>query len=126
MAFGSTLRDLFSLARVALASILLVGVPMADAATCAGEETSVSIEASVAAYDSVEAGDNGAADSRDHDRQPGDDEHCIHGHCHHAAALKNSDTSAHDLTMDLAAFAPAGPDTVLTGATAGPDRPPRA
>jgi len=125
MVLGSTLQGWFALARVALASILLVGVPIADAAACAGEEITGSVEASVAADDLVEAGDNGASGSGNHDRRPGDDQHCVHGHCHHAAAFRNSDTSAHALTMDATAFARAGPDTVLTWASAGPERPPR-
>ncbi len=125
MAFGSTLQRLFALARVALASILLVGVPIADAAACAGEEITGSVEASLAADDLVEAGDDGGSGSGDHDRRPGDDQHCVHGHCHHVAAFRNSDTSAPALTMDATAFPRAGLDTVLTWTSAGPERPPR-
>ena len=55
MSLGSTLQVLMRLAHVALVAILLVGVPMADAATCAGEELSGTIGSGIAS-DSVTRG----------------------------------------------------------------------
>ena len=76
MIFGSTIQALIGWARIALASVVFVLVPMADASTCAKDSP-----AGVEMVASVEA----AADvgGQDHSQQKsGDVSHCVHGHCH--------------------------------------------
>lgn len=126
MAFGSTLQALMGLARVALASVLLVGAPMADAAICAGEEFSSSTEASVASASDV-AREEAALAGGEHDSQsPGDAQHCVHGHCHHTTAVKSNEDVARAMTVGATAIAPIGTDMVLAHVSAGLERPPKA
>lgn len=127
MSFGSAFQVMMRLARVALASIVLVGVPLAEAATCAGEEVSSTINASVhseGAYIAVAgASDVGA----DHDAQlPKDAEHCIHGHCHHSTPFQDSEQIASAVTEGRANVLLPIFDNALSRVLSGLERPPKA
>lgn len=116
MYFGSTLQAILRLARVALAAILLVGVPLAEAATCGGEVASSSIEA---------AAENPASPA-DHGQQPGEAQHCIHGHCHHATPFKTVDV-ANAVQLNVATNAISRePGFILARVVTGLERPPKA
>lgn len=91
MPFGIAFEALLKLARVALASLLLVGVPMADAFACAGEEFT--------AHAGVEAATDSIADatpapSEQSGEPAGDAQHCIHGHCHHSTPFRSADVAS--------------------------------
>jgi hypothetical protein len=126
MQLGTTLGTLMALARIALASIVLVVVPLADAATCAGETVAGEIEVGAASGPSevavqITAGDVG------HDSQlPGDAQHCIHGHCHHATTLKDGESISQVLAVGAISVEPLRTDMVLAHMSAGPERPPKA
>ena len=115
------------LAHVALVAVLLVGVPVADATTCAGEELSGSVETSVVLQASVVTGAQLASDVGDHDsKRPGEAQHCIHGHCHHSTPFKCNDAVAHALAIGAICAFPVGTDMVPTHVSAGLERPPKA
>lgn len=115
------------LAHVALASIFLVGVPMADAATCDGEEVSSSIEANLASFETAVTMADAASSIGDHDSQPpGDAQHCIHGHCHHSTPFKDGQSPVRIMTVGADGVAPRETDMVLTHVSAGLERPPKA
>lgn len=125
MSLGSTLQALMKLAHVALVAILLVGVPMADAATCAGEELSGTIESGIASDQALVAADV-ASTSGDHDAQmPGDAQHCIHGHCHHTTPFKECASVVQVVAASTTSVAPLGTDMVLAHMSAGLERPPK-
>ena len=126
MSFGLTLQALMRLAQVALASILLVGVPLADAAICASEERSGSIEASDASLGATVTVASVALGVGEHDsRLPGDAEHCIHGHCHHSPPFKDGESHVRVMTVGATCVAPLRADMVLTHVSAGLERPPK-
>lgn len=114
------------LARVALASILLVGVPLAEAATCAGEDLSVAGEISIAhAVGAVLASANHPGDDG-HGTHPAGDAHCIHGHCHHSTPFKDSERVTAVMAESSAIVPSLISDSVITRVSAGPERPPKA
>ena len=127
MSFGSVFQVMMRLARVALASIVLVGVPLAEATTCAGEEVSFTIDASVVSEGAniavSDAGDVGS----DHDSQlPKDAEHCIHGHCHHSTPFQDSEQIASAVTEGRANVLLPISDNALSRVSTGLERPPKA
>jgi len=123
MAFGSILQAVLRLARVALAAILLVGVPLAEAATCGGE-TAFAVENVDMASDAttVQVADGVAHDTK----SGGDAQHCIHGHCHHSTPFKTDDTSATIVLEASASMTPAMASVVLTHVSGDLERPPKA
>lgn len=126
MAFTSSLQALMRLVQVALAFVLLVGLPIADAATCAGEELPSSIEASAAVRDSM-ANLNAVFSSGSHETQsPSDAQHCIHGHCHHTTPFTAGESFSRILTVGVTSVAPLHTDMVLAHVSAGLERPPKA
>jgi hypothetical protein len=126
MAFGSTLQGLMRLAHVALAFILLVGVPMADAATCAGEERSSAIETSVASVETIVSVVDAPSGVADHGSEAlGDAQDCIHGHCHHSTLFKDGEGHVQPVTVGATCVAPQGTDMVLTHVSASLERPPK-
>jgi len=114
------------LARVALASILLVGVPLAEAATCAGEDFAAASEISIVADGAVLASADESVGGDDHGSQPGGDAHCIHGHCHHSTPFKDSERVAPVVAESSAMAQSLVSDGVITRVSAGPERPPKA
>jgi hypothetical protein len=109
-----------------MALLLLVVVPIADAATCVGEELSSSMEAG-APGEVLLVVNGGASDAGGHDRQlPGDAEHCIHGHCHHSMPFKDGDRVAHTLSVGSISVMSLGSHMTPTRVPAGLDRPPKA
>lgn len=122
MPFGIAIEGLLKLARVALASLLLVGVPMADAFACAGEEFE--------SHGAVEvAADNGATATRAQSEQSGDPagdaQHCIHGHCHHSTPFRTADAASKViLTTAIAANRPEN-QRALARVSTGLERPPK-
>lgn len=123
MDFVSTLQAILRLARVALAAILLVGVPLAEAATCGGEVASSGIEAAVGQATTV--ADNPAGDA-DHGRESGEAQHCIHGHCHHATAFKTVETANVVRLTTVAKTHTRETDFALSRVVVGLERPPKA
>lgn len=124
MLLGSTLQAVLRLARVALAAILLVGVPLAEAATCGAEVLPTTLEA-VAISDTEVAVDS-ATPATEHSKQTGEAPHCIHGHCHHGLSWKSADGAA-----DIIASADANAESdergfVLARVITGLERPPKA
>lgn len=123
MSLGSTLQAILRLARVALATILLVGVPLAEAAMCGAEaqtETVAFTEMDQAT--AIDATSNGA----DHGTQSDEAPHCIHGHCHHATPFKSVETnSAVSLAVD-ADTVTHEQSFVLAHVVTGLERPPKA
>lgn len=91
MSFDSLIQALVGLARVALASFVLVWVPLADAATCAGNDN-VSIEVSIAgdSATSVDLKSPPVGKSSENNSTPSDAQHCVHGHCHQTAAPQSA------------------------------------
>jgi hypothetical protein len=124
MPFGSIIQAVLGLARVALASLLLVGVPMAEAATCGGEGVHAAAALTVAASDAAPAAD---ADGLDHDiNTGGDDQHCIHGHCHHSTPFKTNETASPLVVQASAVLQPILTAVALTRVSVGLERPPKA
>ena len=123
MAFGSIIQAVLGLARVALAAILLVGVPLAEAATCGGE-TAFAVETADAASNATTVK---AADGVAHDSQSGGDaQHCVHGHCHHSTPFK-TETAASPVVLEASAgMKSAMPTAVLQHVSGGLERPPKA
>lgn len=122
MPFGNSLEALLKLARVALAALLLVGVPMADAFACAGETSPSSASADVVAIDAV-------ADSNGHseDGHSGDDgQHCIHGHCHHGTLFRSDAMVTNTLAEASTSVKPHQVAVSLTRVPGGLERPPKA
>ena len=123
MPFGSIIQAMLGLARVALASLLLVGVPMAEAATCGGEGMRAPVELTVTASDAATAVD---ADGLDHDTTGGGDQHCIHGHCHHSTPFKTNDAASPLVVEASAVLQPISTAVALTRVSVGLERPPKA
>lgn len=126
MSFGSIIQAVSRLARVALAAILLVGVPLAEAATCGGEGLNAPIEAASSAADMVSAV-TADADDVSHDYSTGDDaQHCIHGHCHHYSPFKSNDAVSPVMLDASAESKPISSAVLLTRVISGLERPPKA
>lgn len=122
MPFGIAIEALLKLARVALASLLLVGVPVADAFACAGEEFASHAEVEVAEAKATAAT---PAPSEQGGEPAGDAQHCIHGHCHHSTPLRTADVaSALVLTSAIAADRPEN-QLALASVSTGLERPPK-
>lgn len=124
MAFGTALQALLKLARVALASLLLVGVPMADAVACAGEE----IPAHAASFaDSDGAGElSVSGDVSELEQQTGGDaQHCIHGHCHHSTTMKVDEAATKPTSEAAIAMSPQTGAVAVVGVANGLERPPK-
>ena len=123
MLFWNAFESVLRVARAALASLLLVGVPLADAAACAGEELS----AHPAAFEvSSEASVSNSGETTDHDGEPaGDAQHCIHGHCHHMTPFRTPDANV--TPAESAAIEKERPHNQSTRvrATPGHERPPK-
>ncbi len=119
MSFGSVIEAVLGLARVALASILLVGVPMADAATCGAEDIhGASSAAAVIAVD---------VDDGDHDsRSSGDVQHCIHGHCHHSTPFRGDESALPSIAESSIRNELLNGPIILARMSAGLERPPKA
>lgn len=124
MAFGLIINALSKLARVALAAMLLVVVPLADAATCVGEETQTVTEI-VGVMDQVAADGQVAATSAEDPGAAGGDQHCIHGHCHHGIPYKTSDQAADPINMQSRDVFLLQTDVAVSRVASGLDRPPR-
>lgn len=125
MAFGTTLQALLELARVALASLLLVGVPMADAAACAVED--MPAQTSAVTADGAEQVLTASTDTSDHEQQPeGDPQHCIHGHCHHSTTAKVSVAEAKPASEAVIAMSPQTGAVAIVRVANGLERPPKA
>jgi hypothetical protein len=114
------------LARVALASILLVGVPLAEAATCAGEDLMATGQISNAHADGASRASAYHPGDDGHGTQPAGDAHCIHGHCHHSTPFKDSERVAPVVAESSAIAQSLVSDGVITRVSAGPERPPKA
>lgn len=123
MPFRNIIQVLRKLARVALASVLFVGVPMADAFACAAEKPPVFVAA-----DTIESGPLVAAsDSHDHDGQTGGDaQHCIDGHCHHGTAFRGDVEVEQVFVEASASVMPHETVVLLTRVSGGLERPPKA
>lgn len=127
MSIGSTLQALMKVAQVALAAVVLVGAPMAEAAVCAGEEFSLTVESDVASPESVGEDVESIPGGTDHEsRLPGEDQHCVHGHCHHSTPFKSSDAAAPAPAASAAAATPIIQIAALAHVAAGLERPPKA
>jgi hypothetical protein len=123
MAFGSFIQAVLRLARVALAAILLVGVPLAEAATCGGEMAFAGETVDTASDAStVQVADGVAHDSK----SGGDAQHCIHGHCHHSTPFKADDTASPLVVESSVGVKPALTSVVLMHVSGGLERPPKA
>lgn len=125
MAFGTSIQALLKLARVALASLLLVGVPMADAVACAGEE----MPAHASALADGDAADqlSASADASEYEQQSGGDaQHCIHGHCHHSTTMKVDEAATKPTSEAAIAMSPQTGAVAIVGVANGLERPPKA
>lgn len=122
MPFGIAIEALLKLARVALASLLLVGVPMADAFACAGEEFASHGGADAAADNVVAAT---PVPPEQGGEPAGDAQHCIHGHCHHSTPFRSADVASElVLTSAIAANRPEN-QLALARVSTGLERPPK-
>jgi len=127
MSFGSTLQALMKAAQVVLAAVVLVGAPMADAAVCAGDEFSLAVEIDAASPELAGASGEPTPGGADHEsRLPGEDQHCVHGHCHHSTPFKSSDTTAPVPAASATAATPITKMAALVHVSAGLERPPKA
>lgn len=125
MSFGLVLEAVLGLARVALASILLVGVPLADAATCGAENPHSAIETVMGSDNAqtlmaVETGD------AEHDSQSPDAQHCIHGHCHHSTPFRGSESTAPSIAETSIKTELVNGPVILARVSTGLERPPKA
>lgn len=125
MAFGSIIQAVLGLARVALAAILLVGVPLAEAATCGGEGAVAPIEMAGSA-DTAAAVFADRSDIAHDYKTGGDAQHCIHGHCHHSTPFKSNDAASPVVLEASAVLQPISTASVLTRVIGGLERPPKA
>ncbi len=117
------MQAVLGLARVALAAILLVGVPLAEAATCGGETAVVVGTVDTAAdVPKVQVADGSAHDSK----SGGDAQHCIHGHCHHSTPFKADDTASPVVIEASSGMKLAMTSVVLTHVSGSLERPPKA
>lgn len=124
MLLGNTIQALVKLARVALAALLLVVVPMADAFACGGEKSPASLTTETAATVSTEIA-FGA--SHEHGGQPaGDAQHCVHGHCHHGTPFRSDASETHVIVTVSASITPHVQTVILTRVPGGLERPPKA
>lgn len=127
MPIGSTLQALMKAAQVVLAAVVLIGVPMADAAVCAGEEFSLTVQSDAASPEVVGEDVEPTPGGADHEsRLPGEDQHCVHGHCHHSTPFKSSDAPAPAPAASAAAATPITKISALAHVSAGLERPPKA
>src|SRR5262245_15490323 len=116
MFLGATLQAVIGLARIALAVIALVGVPLADAVACTGDEPPASLEMTP----------DPPTQSGHTDTQPSDIAHCMHGHCHQAAAFHTT-ADSQGLLIERDANAPArNTSLLLPSVSGGLERPPKA
>lgn len=115
------------LARVSLASMLLVWVPLADAATCASDDMTKVVAAMEAPSDTSVDASIASSGEADHDANRfGDSQHCVHGHCHHATPLRDGERHIQAMTEARSRTLPRHTDSVPTHVSAGLDRPPKA
>ena len=127
MSFGSTLQALMKAAQVVLAAVVLVGAPMADAAVCAGDEFSLTVEIDAASPELAGASVEPTPGGANHEsRLPGEDQHCVHGHCHHSTPFKSSDITAPVPAAGATAATPITKIGALVHVSAGLERPPKA
>lgn len=122
MVLGSALQALIGVARVALAVIALVCVPLADAVACSADETPAS-DVMIVAADQLAA----PATDTGHDKGGSPDAaHCIHGHCHSSVAF-NQSVADDVLQIESRIDAPARDASIaLPGVATGLERPPKA
>jgi len=118
MLFGLALRAAFKSAFAALATIVLVAAPLAEAATCAAEQP-----ADIVAVDTP-AGV--VSDDADRSTQQPDSQHCVHGHCHHVTACQGSLGEAERVLTDDQGLAPVETPIRLERLASGLERPPKA
>ncbi len=124
MFFGNAFEALLRTARVALASLLLVGVPIADAVACTGEE--FPSHAAIAASDDEAASTASSTRTSDHGNQPASEgQHCIHGHCHHSTPLRISDATVRPADGTTLSVVWPENQRALERAPSGLERPPR-
>jgi hypothetical protein len=127
MSIGSTLQALMKAAQVVLAAVVLVGAPMAEAAICAGEDLSLNVQADATPPELVGADVETTPGGADHDSKlPGEDQHCVHGHCHHLTPFKSDDATAPAPMASDAAATPITKIADLAHVSAGLERPPKA
>lgn len=126
MLIGKAFEAMVRFARVAIASLLLVGVPIADAVACAGEDLQNGAVHDLVSADAVEHVAMASDDNDEGGAPQGDDQHCVHGHCHHSAMIRSSDQGPAVL-VELP-IEQARPNTSIAVAriVGGPERPPKA
>jgi len=125
MLFGSPVEALMRLARAAIASLLLVGVPLADAVACGGEDFATVSESS-ADVETPEAVGAVAAQHDDHSQAPDDGQHCIHGHCHHATTLRGDEAKSGPVSEAQIEVAALPTSVAVSRIAHGLERPPKA
>jgi hypothetical protein len=118
---------MLKLARVALASMLLVGVPMVDAVACAREDAHTAVEQDLH-VDAEVLTLSVDAERPDHDTSPGGDaQHCVHGHCHHSTPFRDMADNEVSLIFESSrAVLPFAGSAVLKHVPLALDRPPKA
>ncbi len=125
MLIGKAFEAIVRFARVAIASLLLVGVPIADAVACAGEDLQNGAAHDLVSADTVEHVDV-TSDGIDEGGAPqGDDQHCVHGHCHHSAMIRASVESAAVLVELSIKQARLDTSIAVTRFLGGLERPPK-
>ena len=122
----SALQGAMGLVRAALASILLVWVPIADAATCAGDKAPSSVEYNLSAGQlGAEQASSDVSSPSDGTSMPIDAQHCVHGHCHQPLAPQSSQaaTIIEPRVTDVTTY-----ETIVlvSYVTTGLERPPKA
>lgn len=122
----SALQGAMGLVRAALASILLVWVPLADAATCAGDKTPSSVEYNLSVDQlGAEQAASDVSSPADGTSMPVDAQHCVHGHCHQPLAPQSSQavTIVEPRAADVTPY-----ETIVlvSYVTTGLERPPKA
>lgn len=121
----SALQGAMGLVRAALASILLVWVPLADAATCGGDKASAPIEHSLSA-EQITAGQAASdASTPSEDASSPLDAHCVHGHCHQPIAPQSSQ-GVIIFALQAAKAEPHDTAVLVSYVTSGMERPPKA
>lgn len=123
----STLQGAMGLVRAALAALLLVWVPLADAATCTADklDSHSVISASLdAATDAGQVSDVVSNQTNDNSSVPVDTQHCVHGHCHQPLAPQ-SIAETPDLVVMTEAATSREPTRALARVETGLERPPK-
>lgn len=125
MRFALAFEAFLKLARAALASLLLVGVPLADAAACAGEDMTGHVAADRGISEQLASASAGSGDIDHGGRPSGDAQHCVHGHCHHSTPFRTADPGVKPASATAVSAVRPVDQPIRQRAAGGLERPPK-